>query len=147
MIEGRHVKLVGRVMTGDKLGSVAAVTDLVKEIVRSCEMRLLDKVHVYDVALEIEKLKADKFEDEGGVTAVGVLSTSRCAIHTWPLRGLFVMDVYSCRDFNALQVGASVRSSFDDDARSLELKLTDVSFALEMPDEWRHALPSPSSEA
>ena len=40
------------------------------------------------------------FGDEGGVTGICVLSTSHCSIHTWPLRPFFVMDVYSCRDFD-----------------------------------------------
>ena len=56
----------------------------------------------------MEKMNVEPFEDEGGVTGIGVLSTSHCAVHTWPLRSFFVMDVYSCRDFDVDIVRAMV---------------------------------------
>jgi S-adenosylmethionine/arginine decarboxylase-like enzyme len=56
-----------------------------------------------------------------------VLSTSHCSIHTWPLRPFFVMDVYSCRDFEPARVEEHLAKSLG----AYDVQLTDVSFALE----------------
>jgi S-adenosylmethionine decarboxylase len=99
MGEGRHIKMVG---IGDplRLGNVGVVETLLKEIVDKLKMRPLSGPHMCDVEHDIKKLGVEPFEDEGGVTGVLVLSTSHVSIHTWPLRKWFVLDVYSCRDFD-----------------------------------------------
>ncbi len=112
MIEGRHVRFMGRGGDPAKLGSVEGVRGIVAAIVQACGMRLLGEVHTYDVAIEIDKLKAEAFEDEGGVTAIGVLSTSHVAIHTWPARAFFVLDVYSCRTFEPGRVSDLLFDAF-----------------------------------
>lgn len=136
VIDGRHVKVIGR-SRAPGLGAVDEVRGVVERIVGACEMRLLGDVRCYDVPVEIERLGAEPFEDEGGVTAIGVLSTSHCAIHTWPARGLFVLDVYSCRNFETLAILDVLRERFGE---GLEMRTTDMSSALEMPAEWRQAL-------
>lgn len=103
-MNGRHIKVLGR---GDaaKLSDPVVVGGFVRELVARLEMRLLGEPQVHEVEQDIRKLGVEPFEDEGGVTAVGVLSTSHVAIHTWPLREatpsqeMFVLDVYSCRSF------------------------------------------------
>jgi S-adenosylmethionine/arginine decarboxylase-like enzyme len=56
------------------------------------------------VDLELDKLKVDRFEDEGGATASLILSTSHASIHGWPDRteeaGFFWLTIGSCREFN-----------------------------------------------
>jgi S-adenosylmethionine decarboxylase len=81
---------------------------------------------MYEVETEIAKLGVEPFEDEGGVTGVCVLSTSHCTIHTWPLRPFFVMDVYSCRDFDPRTVETQLQQKFG----AYDLQVTDVSDAL-----------------
>lgn len=41
-----------------------------------------------------------------GVTAVGILETSHCAIHSWNLESpaKFQFDLYSCKDFDVPQI-------------------------------------------
>jgi len=90
-------------------------------------MRLLDKPHMYEVETEIAKLGVEPFEDEGGVTGICVLSTSHCSIHTWPLRPFFVMDVYSCRDFDPAVVESHIQAKLG----AYDIQVTDVSAALE----------------
>lgn len=176
MIEGRHVKLLGHGGDPRKLGNVDHVKATIRAIVEACGMRVLG-LHEYDVEIELEKLRAVPFEDEGGVTVVGVLSTSHASIHTWPARGFFVLDVYSCRDFERSHVRDVLFRSFcrHDDAAmhahsvavvsvepsawladvvprderavvdylrgGLTLRETDLSFALEMPPDWREPAP------
>ena len=125
MNHGRHIKVLGR---GDPalLGSVDVVLAMLQEVVHDVGMRPLGAPIAYDVPLEVEKLGGEVFEDEGGVTGVIVLSTSHCAIHTWPLRSWFVADLFSCRDFDPGAVTARMRERLG--ARAL--KVTDLSFSL-----------------
>jgi S-adenosylmethionine/arginine decarboxylase-like enzyme len=109
------------------MGDVKNVETMLVDLIDVLGMRILDKAHMYEVETEIAKLGVEPFEDEGGVTGVCVLSTSHCAIHTWPLRPFFVMDVYSCRDFDASSVEKLLSERLD----AYDLQITDVSEALE----------------
>ncbi len=126
MSHGRHLKILARGKAA-LLGDVAVVRDMLEKLVDLLGMRMLDKAHMYDVQCEIEKLGKYPFEDEGGVTGVCVLSTSHCSIHTWPLRPFFVMDVYSCRDFDAADVEMHLVGALG----AYDVQITDVSAALE----------------
>ena len=125
-MHGRHVKIVGKA-NPEALRSVERVQSLVETMIDRLGMRLLDKTHMYEVEEEIAKLGVEPFEDEGGVTGVGVLSTSHCAIHTWPLRAHFVMDVYSCRDF---EVADAVRA-IEEIVGAYAMRVTDLTYSLE----------------
>jgi S-adenosylmethionine decarboxylase len=126
MAHGRHIKVLGR-GSPELLGNAKVVESTLGELVQLLGMRLLGEPHLYEVETEIAKLGVEPFEDEGGVTGVCVLSTSHCAIHTWPLRPFFVMDVYSCRDFEPTQVEAHLAKKLG----GYDIQITDLSFALD----------------
>src|SRR5688572_8496808 len=126
MAHGRHIKVLGR-GSPVLLGDAKAVESMLVDLIDVLGMRLLDKAHMYEVETEISKLGKEPFEDEGGVTGVCVLSTSHCCLHTWPLREFFVMDIYSCRDFDPAVVGEFIATRLG----AYKLKMTDVTFALE----------------
>jgi S-adenosylmethionine decarboxylase len=109
------------------MGDVKTVEAMLVDLIDVLGMRILDKAHMYEVETEISKLGVEPFEDEGGVTGVCVLSTSHCSIHTWPLRPFFVMDVYSCRDFDTM----SVEKLLTERLGAYDLQVTDVSEALD----------------
>jgi S-adenosylmethionine decarboxylase len=60
---------------------------------------------VYEVPCDPEVLervkKTGKFEDEGGITSIQVISTSHLSLHAWPLQNFFSLDAFSCKDFDA----------------------------------------------
>lgn len=126
MAHGRHIKVLGRGAAA-LMGDAANVEAMLRSLIDILGMRILDKPHMYEVETEIAKLGVEPFEDEGGVTGVCVLSTSHCSIHTWPLRPFFVMDVYSCRDFDGEQVERHLKAALG----AYDLQVTDVSAALE----------------
>ncbi len=126
MTHGRHIKVLGR-GSASRMGDVNVVRTMLVDLIDVLGMRILDKAHMYEVETEIEKLGKEPFEDEGGVTGVCVLSTSHCSIHTWPLRPFFVMDVYSCRDFDTTEVERFVTERLG----AYDLQVTDVSASLE----------------
>jgi S-adenosylmethionine decarboxylase len=126
MEHGRHIKVLGK-GSPDALRSVTGVKEFLTDLVYALGMRPLGPTHMYEVEEEIKNLGVEPFEDEGGVTGVCVLSTSHCAIHTWPLRSFFVMDVYSCRDFDPALVRGLVAERFG----AYQLRITDLTFSLE----------------
>lgn len=126
MKHGRHIKVLGR-GSPSRLGDAKTVESMLVDLIDVLGMRLLGKAHMYEVETEIAKLGKEPFEDEGGVTGVCVLSTSHCSIHTWPLRPFFVMDVYSCRDFDPTEVERFLTSRLG----AYDLQVTDVSESLD----------------
>ena len=126
MAHGRHIKVLGR-GSPSRMGNATTVENMLVDLIDVLGMRILDKAHMYEVETEISKLGVEPFEDEGGVTGVCVLSTSHCSIHTWPLRSFFVMDVYSCREFD----GGAVEKLLGERLGAYDLQVTDVSASLE----------------
>jgi len=84
-----------------------------EKLVRTLEMKMLGKPHVYEVPVDPAVLARARatgnFEDEGGITAVAVISTSHMSIHCWPLQKFFSMDVFSCKDFDHRRALAVLR--------------------------------------
>jgi S-adenosylmethionine decarboxylase len=136
MAHGRHIKVLGR-GSAELLGHASAVESMLRDLIGILGMRILGEPHMYEVEVEIAKLGVEPFEDEGGVTGVCVLSTSHCAIHTWPLRPFFVMDVYSCRDFDP----GHVQRHLEERLGAYDVQVTDVSAALQ------YELDAPSSRS
>jgi len=108
-----HLKVLG---LGDpeRMGDPAFVRQFILDLIARVNMTPLGEPRVHDVPLDVRKLGREPFEDEGGVTAqlVGfaTLSTSHLALHTWPLRREFHLDLYSCREFDKEGVLSFIRS-------------------------------------
>lgn len=126
----KHLKVLGR---GDprRLGDADIVRRFVIDLVRKVGMEPLGEPVIHDVPLEVAKLGREPFQDEGGITAqlVGfhTLSTSHVAIHTWPLREEFHLDLYSCREFSKVEVGAFIQEIF----HTTRMVSSDLTFACE----------------
>ncbi len=151
---GQHLKILFRASTSS-LASVQVVERFLTSLVQAIGMRPLDVPHVYDVPLQVERMEAEPFEDEGGVTAEGfgvaqrdpdeegvtgethaaervvgslVLSTSHVAVHTWPAREWGVLDVYSCREFEFPIVYQELMVHFGEGFEII--RITDLSYSL-----------------
>lgn len=111
MRHGRHIKVLGRGMS-PLLADIDRVRSFVADLVVELGMRPLGEPILHDVVLDLAKLDVLPFSDEGGVTGTVVLSTSHIAIHTWPLRHFFVLDVFSRRDFDPETVERCLSSAF-----------------------------------
>jgi S-adenosylmethionine/arginine decarboxylase-like enzyme len=79
--------------------------ELFGKLIMALEMTPLDKAMVYEVPCDPKVLervkKTGKFEDEGGITSIQVISTSHLSLHAWPLQNFFSLDSFSCKNFNA----------------------------------------------
>ena len=74
------------------------------KVIAALDMKALGPAHVYEVPVDPEVLRrvqeTGTFEDEGGITAIVVISTSHMSIHCWPLQGFFSLDAFSCKTFD-----------------------------------------------
>ena len=95
----KHIKILGKTYS-DTISDETLLKYLVEEIITSIDMRPLAQPLCVNVPLEIDKLGAVPFEDEGGISVIRMLSTSHISLHCWPLRNEFHLDIYSCREFN-----------------------------------------------
>jgi len=127
VILGRHIKAVG-IGDPDRLRSTSGIKGLLDDLVEALNMRSLGSPHIYEVEENIRRMNCEPFEDEGGVTGIVVLSTSHCAIHTWPLQSQFVLDVFSCRKFDPSVVVDLVSRAF----MTKSLRTTDLSHSLDL---------------
>ncbi len=99
IIDGLHLIVDGNVedptvFSEENLGL------LFSELVSSLEMKLIHGPIFRAVELDPAKLSGDKFQDEGGISAYAMISTSHISIHCWPLRRTFMADIFSCRIFS-----------------------------------------------
>lgn len=130
----KHLKILG-IGAQAPMAKVDSVREFMNKLIAAVGMRPLGEPTVHDVPLDIAKLGAKPFQDEGGVTTqiVGynTLSTSHVAIHTWPIRhgdkGEFHLDIYSCRDFDPKMVKNLVGEFFC----CSKMKVSDLTSATE----------------
>jgi S-adenosylmethionine/arginine decarboxylase-like enzyme len=117
----KHLKILGK---GDpvRLGDAGLIRQFITDLVHRVGMQPLGEPLVHDVPVEIEKLGREPFEDEGGISVLCCLSTSHVAIHTWPLRNEFHLDLYSCRFYDRDEVLSFLRDVFHVE----RTKVTDV---------------------
>ncbi len=102
---GLHV-IVDAYVKDSTIFTKETIENLFEKLVVELDMKMLAKPQVYEVDVDpkvLERVKlTGKFEDEGGITAVAVISTSHMSIHCWPLQKFFSLDVFSCKNFNSI---------------------------------------------
>jgi S-adenosylmethionine/arginine decarboxylase-like enzyme len=97
-LKGKHLIVDGRADAG-RLQDREVVGKLLRGVVELAEMALVD-LKVYLVEGADPPNGGGEFVDDGGLTGYAVLTTSHASIHTWPNRGEFRFDLYSCRPFD-----------------------------------------------
>ena len=100
---GLHIVMDARV-ADPSVFTPERLTSLFHKVVEALDMKPLDRVQVYEVPCDpaiLERVKrTGKFEDEGGISTIQVISTSHLSLHAWPLQKFFSLDSFSCKDFN-----------------------------------------------
>jgi S-adenosylmethionine decarboxylase len=99
-IHGWHLLMDGFVTRTASLGA-ENLRRTADALIQNLNMRYLGEPTFRVVDLDPKKL--DSEEDEGGFTFIAPITTSHIAIHCWPLRKAFMMDIFSCREFNMEQ--------------------------------------------
>jgi S-adenosylmethionine/arginine decarboxylase-like enzyme len=99
IIDGLHLIVDGNVKDS-ALFEQENLHSMFRELVVALKMELIYGPIFRQVALDASKLTGDKFQDEGGISAYAMISTSHIGIHCWPLRRTFMADIFSCRTFD-----------------------------------------------
>lgn len=100
---GRHLIIDGTSSRTCILNDEAQLARLLNEVIGLAGMEILVPAKMVRVELNPDKT-TETGGDDGGVTGVAILSTSHVSIHTWPLTNRFAFDLYSCRDFQTIQI-------------------------------------------
>jgi S-adenosylmethionine decarboxylase len=72
---------------------------LFDELVEQLGMCYLQRPQAVEVPLDPQRLSTD--EDDGGCSYYCMITTSHISAHTWDLRKAIMLDVFSCRPFDA----------------------------------------------
>lgn len=96
-IYGVHLLIDGYVNSSSSL-EPGPIFNLFDKLVPSLNMQYLQPPVATRVLPDASKLLGD--EDEGGWSVFCQITTSHIAIHGWPLRKAFMMDVFSCKPFD-----------------------------------------------
>ena len=96
-IAGTHFIMDGYVVDGQVLNPDTICT-LFDRLVDALDMQYLQRPVAMRVPFNKDKLESD--DDEGGWSAICQITTSHIALHGWPMRGAFMMDVFSCKRFD-----------------------------------------------
>jgi S-adenosylmethionine decarboxylase len=62
---------------------------------------------------EVIKYNHPKDEAENGITGFVVLAESHLAIHTYPARSYFALDIFTCKQFDVEKAIAIVKKEFN----------------------------------
>jgi S-adenosylmethionine decarboxylase len=98
-IDGLHLLVDGQV-EDISVFSQDNIDQLLRRLVVDLGMTLLLEPQFKEVALNPTELEKGVFGDDGGISAFCMISTSHISIHVWPLRAMFMADVFSCKKFD-----------------------------------------------
>jgi len=107
-IAGLHL-LVDGAVKDPEVFTESCLHELMVQLVLDLNMELIDGPRFKHVELDPTKLENISFQDEGGISGYCMISTSHISIHVWPLRKAFMMDVFSCTEFNAEVAERTIR--------------------------------------
>ena len=96
--KGLHLIVDAVCHTDLDLNNKTLIEKVLNRIVEIAGMQFLQPTQLIEVKLDPEKVESG--DDDGGLTGIGVLTTSHISIHTWPLTNRFSFDMYSCRTFD-----------------------------------------------
>lgn len=95
----KHIKILGKGNLSILLDK-DSISNFLNEVCNKIKLISLGEPIIHNIPFNSDNLDNNNFMNEGGVTGVLVLNTSHCAVHTWPLKQEFNIDIYSCKEFN-----------------------------------------------
>lgn len=107
-INGLHLLVDGQV-EDIRVFRKENLDQLIRQLVTDLDMQIILGPHFKDVELDPSKISSDGFHDDGGTSGFCMISTSHISIHAWPLRKMFMMDIFSCQTFDAYRAQITVK--------------------------------------
>lgn len=97
-ISGQHLLIDGYV-SDEKSLHPETIIPMFDALVECLGMQYLQRPMAFYVPVDPGKIESS--HDDGGWSVSCQITTSHISIHTWPARKAFMMDVFSCRDFES----------------------------------------------
>ena len=91
--QGNHLILDG--FSEETLGNYEFIKIFLLDLVEKIKMNAISKPLVIN--------HKAKEESESGITGIIILAESNITIHTYPYKGWFCLDIYSCKEFDVKQ--------------------------------------------
>lgn len=88
-----------------KIGDVELVEDFLMGLVKRIDMKIIKGPVV------MNHLALDK--DERGVTGFAILAESHVSLHTYPKKGFFSLDIFSCVEFDMKKIKEYINQTFN----------------------------------
>ena len=101
---GNHLVLDCYGCDRSKINNKKIISDMLKELPELISMKKISKPHVMEY-------KAEQ-EPESGITGFVLLAESHISIHTYPKKGYFAFDIFSCKEFDTEKAINYVNAKF-----------------------------------
>lgn len=109
-ISGTHLLIDGYVRDG-KILNPDTICTMFDRLVDTLQMVYLQRPTAIRVPMDPDKLNSE--DDEGGWSVICQITTSHIALHGWPMRGAFMMDIFSCKEFDPREARRVVNEMLD----------------------------------
>lgn len=108
LLEGYNCNNIGALMSQDK------IKELLTDLPKLCEMTLI-------MGPVVHQFTDPETGSEQGVTGISVIAESHIAIHTWPEKACYVLDIYSCKPFDVYKAVGIINHLFQPSKTSIEV--------------------------
>jgi S-adenosylmethionine decarboxylase len=102
---GNHLVLDCYGCDRSRINDKDAIADMLKELPGLIGMKRISRPHVVEY-------KAEQ-EPESGITGFVLLAESHISIHTYPKKGYFAFDIFSCKEFDVAKAQEYVKDKFN----------------------------------
>ncbi len=90
---GPHLLLEAYGGNKEKLADVGLISDLLDKYPTKLEMHKIMPPYVF-------KYDSGTVKEDWGISGVVLIAESHIALHTFPEKGFFTFDIFSCKDFD-----------------------------------------------
>jgi len=90
---GPHLLLEAYGATKQKLSDIALISDLLDKYPEKLDMHKIMPPYVF-------KYDSGTIKEDWGISGIVLIAESHIALHTFPEKGFFTLDIFSCKDFD-----------------------------------------------
>lgn len=102
---GNHLIIDASGCNRSKIGDTKLVKIFLKELIRRIDMKIIKGPIVLNYKSSEER--------ENGITGFAILAESHVSIHTYPMKGFFSLDIFSCVEFDIKKIKGYINQTFD----------------------------------
>lgn len=116
-----HLKLDIYGVADDLLGDEQLIHNLIDALPRSIDMQVVSGPHVYPF---VHKQAGSNQPEHSTLDGMVIIATSHVSIHTLPHKNMCLLDVFSCKQFDAESVIALVIATFGVTREDIDVHMT-----------------------